>query len=207
MVKHNSKSQQRQQFRNGGSSSQQILTMGAPASSHGPWPSYQGVHDLAFFSFVPSIGSLAHSAVHHFACLPAYLGGRDHYHCSPLDCCCLLCCVLLLQKQVLATPLLCFFSSVSHPLSLNLTRFSLLLFAINFFLNWGLGTATIMQRYFKRKALDGPSPSTDQRCLNWEDEIEFDPGKRKEISKYHPNIRDVVRRKVLGKWALPTPHS
>jgi hypothetical protein len=75
MVKHNSKSQQRQQFRNGGSSSQQILTMGAPASSHGPWPSYQGVHDLAFFSFVPSIGSLAHSAVRHFACLPACLPG------------------------------------------------------------------------------------------------------------------------------------
>jgi hypothetical protein len=45
--------------------------------------------------------------------------------------------------------------------------------------------------------LDGTSPSTDQQCLNWEDEIEFDPAKRKEISKYHPNIRDVVRRKYL----------
>jgi hypothetical protein len=105
--------------------------------------------------------------------------------------------VLLLQKQVLTVPFLCFFSSVSHPLSLNLTRFSPLLFAINFFLSWGLGAATIMQRYFKRKVSDGPSPSTDQQCLNWEDEIEFDPGKRKEISKYHPNIRDVVRRKYL----------
>ena len=52
-----------------------------------------------------------------------------------------------------------------------------------------------MQRYFKRKAPD--SPSNDQQCINLEDKIEFDPGKRKEISKYHPNIRDVVRRKYL----------
>jgi hypothetical protein len=59
------------------------------------------------------------------------------------------------------------------------------------------GSAAIMQRYFKRKASDGPSPSTDHQCLNWEDEIEFDPDKRKEISKDHPNIRDVIRRKYL----------
>jgi hypothetical protein len=139
---------------------------------------------------VPSIGCLARSAT--LPTWPEEIVVAIHHWTY-----CLLCCVLLLQKQVLVVPLLCFFSSVSHPLSLNLTRFSPLLFAINFFLSWGLGAATIMQRYFKRKVPDGPSPSTDQQCLNWEDEIEFDPGKRKEISKYHPNIRDVVRRKYL----------
>jgi hypothetical protein len=33
--------------------------------------------------------------------------------------------------------------------------------------------------------------------INWEEEIQFDPGKRKDIRAYHPNLRDSVRRKYL----------
>jgi hypothetical protein len=116
------------------------------ASSHRPRASYQGVHSLAFSALC--LLSEA-SPILPFAtlpvCLPAYLARRDHRCHSPLDCYYLLCCVLLLQEQVLAAPFLCFFSSVSHPLSLNLTRFSPLLFAINFFLSWGLGRLGLQQ--------------------------------------------------------------
>ena len=34
--------------------------------------------------------------------------------------------------------------------------------------------------------------------LNWEEEIQFDPGKRRSIDEYHPNQRDMVRRKYLA---------
>jgi hypothetical protein len=34
--------------------------------------------------------------------------------------------------------------------------------------------------------------------INWEEEIEFDPGKRRSIDEYPPNLRDMVRRKYLA---------
>nr|XP_040245984.1 uncharacterized protein LOC109775849 [Aegilops tauschii subsp. strangulata] len=34
--------------------------------------------------------------------------------------------------------------------------------------------------------------------INWEEEIQFDPGKRRSIDEYHPNQRDMVRRKYLA---------
>ncbi|XBI30816.1 hypothetical protein VPH35_054488 [Triticum aestivum] len=33
--------------------------------------------------------------------------------------------------------------------------------------------------------------------INWEEEIKFDPGKRRSIDEYHPNLRDMVRRKYF----------
>jgi hypothetical protein len=68
-----------------------------------------------------------------------------------------------------------------------------------------------MERYLKRKAPDhanNPASSRQQHKdnnaiisapedINWEEEIQFDPGKRKEIRAYHPNVRDAVRRKYL----------
>ena len=70
-----------------------------------------------------------------------------------------------------------------------------------------------MERWLKRKAPDDannvgnsqqqdanvtfhPIPSAP-KDINWEEEIQFDPGKRKEISAYHPNLRETVRRKYL----------
>ena len=54
-----------------------------------------------------------------------------------------------------------------------------------------------MDRYvLKRKAPSGPLPPPD---MNWEEEIQFDPGKRKCIAQYRPNQKDVVRRKYLAK--------
>jgi hypothetical protein len=53
-----------------------------------------------------------------------------------------------------------------------------------------------MDRFvLKRKAPSAPSPAMD---MNWEEEIQFDPGKRKSIEQYRPNQKDVVRRKILG---------
>jgi hypothetical protein len=34
--------------------------------------------------------------------------------------------------------------------------------------------------------------------INWEEEIEFDPGKRRSIDEYPPNLKDMVRRKYLS---------
>ena len=34
--------------------------------------------------------------------------------------------------------------------------------------------------------------------INWEEEIQFDPGKRRSIDEYHPNQSDMVRRKYLA---------
>jgi dTDP-D-glucose 4,6-dehydratase len=31
--------------------------------------------------------------------------------------------------------------------------------------------------------------------INWDEEIKYDPGLRKEIDAYHPNLREKVRRK------------
>ena len=33
--------------------------------------------------------------------------------------------------------------------------------------------------------------------LNWEGETQYDPSKRKLIEHYHPNFKDLVRRKYL----------
>jgi len=41
-----------------------------------------------------------------------------------------------------------------------------------------------MERFLKRKAPD----------INWEEEIKYDPGLRKEIDSYHPNPRDYFTR-------------
>jgi len=52
-----------------------------------------------------------------------------------------------------------------------------------------------MEKYFKRKA-----PELDSRSIqdiNWEEEIKYDPGLRKQIDSYHPNQREKVRRKYL----------
>ena len=40
--------------------------------------------------------------------------------------------------------------------------------------------------------------SQDQEDINWEEDIEFDPGKRRSIDEYPPNIKDMVRRKYLA---------
>jgi hypothetical protein len=50
-----------------------------------------------------------------------------------------------------------------------------------------------MDRYLlKRKA-----PSQNPDDFNWEEEIKYDPGQRKKIEDYHPNLKDLVRRKYL----------
>jgi hypothetical protein len=49
-----------------------------------------------------------------------------------------------------------------------------------------------MDRYLlKIKAQDVPEE------LNWKEEIQYDPGKRNLIEKYHPNLKEMVRRKYL----------
>jgi hypothetical protein len=45
--------------------------------------------------------------------------------------------------------------------------------------------------------LKGPSASLPPPDMNWEEEIQFDPGKRKSIEQYRPNQKDLVRRKYL----------
>ena len=49
-----------------------------------------------------------------------------------------------------------------------------------------------MERYFKRKA-----SCLAENEINWDEEIKYDPGLRKEIDSYHPNLREKVRRKYL----------
>ncbi|XP_021306313.1 uncharacterized protein LOC8155504 [Sorghum bicolor] len=60
-----------------------------------------------------------------------------------------------------------------------------------------------MEKYFKRKAPEPDSANNARNlCLddiNWEDEIKYDPGLRKQIDEYHPNLRELVRRKYLEK--------
>ena len=45
----------------------------------------------------------------------------------------------------------------------------------------------------KRKAPSQDAPED----MNWEEEIQYDPGKRKLIEHYHPNLKDLVRRTYL----------
>ena len=49
-----------------------------------------------------------------------------------------------------------------------------------------------MERYFRRKA-----SCQAQDEINWDEEIKYDSGLRKEIDSYHPNLRENVRRKYL----------
>lgn len=58
-----------------------------------------------------------------------------------------------------------------------------------------------MENYLKRKVPDS-SNNARTSCpevndLNWKEEIKYDPGLRKPIDAYHPNLRDRVRRKYL----------
>ena len=56
-----------------------------------------------------------------------------------------------------------------------------------------------MKKFLKRKAIDSTTNARNSptEVINWEEEIQFDPGKRKMIDDYHPNQKDVVRRKYL----------
>jgi len=60
-----------------------------------------------------------------------------------------------------------------------------------------------MERFFKRKVPEPDSANiASNLCLddiNWEEEIKYDPGLRKQIDDYHPNLREMVRRKYLEK--------
>ncbi|KAG2559180.1 hypothetical protein PVAP13_8NG295552 [Panicum virgatum] len=60
-----------------------------------------------------------------------------------------------------------------------------------------------MERFFKRKVPEPDSANiASNLCLddiNWEEVIKYDPGLRKQIDDYHPNLREMVRRKYLGK--------
>ena len=56
-----------------------------------------------------------------------------------------------------------------------------------------------MERYYKRKAqdtIDGNRISCPEE-INWDEEIKYDPGLRKEIDAYHPNLKEKVKRKYL----------
>jgi hypothetical protein len=56
-----------------------------------------------------------------------------------------------------------------------------------------------MEMFFKRKASEHDHVN-NSRCLpeiNFEEEIKYDPGLRKEIDAYHPNQREKVRREYL----------
>ena len=58
-----------------------------------------------------------------------------------------------------------------------------------------------MERFYKRKAQDIDSANNNRNSclddLNWEEEIKYDPGLRKQIDAYHPNHREKARRKYL----------
>ena len=58
-----------------------------------------------------------------------------------------------------------------------------------------------MERFYKRKAPEPDSGNNTRNSrlddINWEEEIKFDPGLRKQIDDYHPNVRERVRRKYL----------
>jgi hypothetical protein len=59
-----------------------------------------------------------------------------------------------------------------------------------------------MERYYKRKAPEpGSANNLQNSCLddiNWEEEIKYDPGLRKQIDDYHPNHRE-CEKEVLGE--------
>ena len=51
-----------------------------------------------------------------------------------------------------------------------------------------------MDRFvIKRKASSQDVPED----INWKEEIQYDPGKRKLIGTYHPNLKEMARRKYL----------
>ena len=54
-----------------------------------------------------------------------------------------------------------------------------------------------MGRYFKRKA---SCPAENE--INWDEEIQYDPGLRKTIDSYHPNLREKVRKKNIWRMDL-----
>ena len=58
-----------------------------------------------------------------------------------------------------------------------------------------------MERFYKWKAPDTDTANNNRNSclddLNWEVEIKYDPGLRKQIDAYHPNHREKVRRKYL----------
>ncbi|WVZ87886.1 hypothetical protein U9M48_034461 [Paspalum notatum var. saurae] len=70
-------------------------------------------------------------------------------------------------------------------------------------------TSNFMARWLKRKAPDdvNNAGNSHQQAanvttatpedINFEEEIQFDPGKRKEMRAYHPNLRESIRRKYL----------
>ncbi|WVZ65563.1 hypothetical protein U9M48_014904 [Paspalum notatum var. saurae] len=65
-----------------------------------------------------------------------------------------------------------------------------------------------MEKYFKRKAPE-PDSGINPRNLcvediNWEEEIKFDPGLRKEIDKYHPNLREKRKQHIDVAWNSPS---
>ncbi|KAL6599154.1 hypothetical protein ACP70R_046018 [Stipagrostis hirtigluma subsp. patula] len=91
---------------------------------------------------------------------------------------------------------------------------------LTFFVRKGLGfgiwaamSRKFMENFLKRKPSDDannvgasrqrqqPIPNNVRNAaeedINWEEEIQFDPGKRKETDDYHPNHKDKVRRKYL----------
>jgi dTDP-D-glucose 4,6-dehydratase len=58
-----------------------------------------------------------------------------------------------------------------------------------------------MERFYKRKAPDMVTANNNRNSclddLNWEKEIKYDLGLRKQIDAYHLNHREKVRRKYL----------
>ena len=56
-----------------------------------------------------------------------------------------------------------------------------------------------MEQFYKRKAPEPDSGDNARNsCLddiNWEEEIKYDSGLRKQIDDYHPNLKERVRRK------------
>jgi len=62
-------------------------------------------------------------------------------------------------------------------------------------------TGQLMERFYKRKTPEPDSGNNARNSrlddINWEEEIKFDPGLRKQIDDYHPNVRERVRRKYL----------
>lgn len=67
-----------------------------------------------------------------------------------------------------------------------------------------------MERFFKRKLPEPDSANiASNLCLddiNWEEEIKYDPGLRKQIDDYHPNLREMVRRKYFEKGHVNLAH-
>lgn len=63
------------------------------------------------------------------------------------------------------------------------------------------GKSKITDKYFKRKEPEidcgGTSRNPCPNDINWEEEIKYNPGVRKQTDAYHPNHREKVRGKYL----------